>query len=532
MIIVPESFMDTPPTNPDRPEEPGQVPSPPEPPAPDASVPEPVFPQPPEPSGGISFVPETFVIPPISPVETQSGQGEALRGTPQPEPGPPEAPRPPGNKAKRLLIRGGIFVLVLFIILFLVRVVGGILAKNRVVTVIYWGLWESSPIMSRVISDFEAQNPKIKVEYVSQSPKQYRERLQAAINREDGPDVFRFHNTWVPMLKNQLSSVPTTVITANQFSSTFYPVVSADLVIGSTIYGIPLMIDGLGLYYNEDLLTSAGVTPPTTWPEVLNIVPRLTVKNESTIVTSAIALGTTGNVEHASDILAVMMMQNGADLTVPTGKEAEETILFYRKFADPSDPVYTWNESMDNNVYAFATGRVAMILAPSWRAFDVKQISPNLRFKIVAIPQLPGSTVTWASYWVEGVSVKSKHPEQAWKFVKFLTSRETATKLYTEAAKTRLFGEPYARVDLKDSVAADPYVGAYVAQATSAKSFPLASRTFDNGINDKLIKYIEDAVNAVAGGSAPSAALETAATGFRQVLGTYGVSSAAAPGTR
>ncbi len=292
------------------------------------------------------------------------------------------------------------------------------------------------------------------------------------------------------------------------------------------------MIDGLGLYYNEDLLTSAGVTPPTTWPEVLNIVSRLTVKNESTIVTSAIALGTTGNVEHASDILAVMMMQNGADLTVPTGKEAEETILFYRKFADPSDPVYTWNESMDNNVYAFATGRVAMILAPSWRAFDVKQISPNLRFKIVAIPQLPGSTVTWASYWVEGVSVKSKHPEQAWKFVKFLTSRETATKLYTEAAKTRLFGEPYARVDLKDSVAADPYVGAYVAQATSAKSFPLASRTFDNGINDKLIKYIEDAVNAVAGGSAPSAALETAATGFRQVLGTYGVSSAAAPGTR
>ncbi|MBI3342704.1 extracellular solute-binding protein, partial [Candidatus Gottesmanbacteria bacterium] len=241
------------------------------------------------------------------------------------------------------------------------------------------------------------------------------------------------------------------------------------------------------------------------------------------------ALGTTGNVENWSDILGLMMLQNGANLVSLSGKEAEETLLFYRKFADPVDPMYTWNETLDNSIYAFAIGKVAMILAPSWRAFDVKQISPELRFKIVAVPQLPGNTVSWASYWVEGVSTKSKVQPQAFALLKYMTSREAVTKLYSEAAKTRLFGEVYARSDLGSTIEADPFAGAYAKQAKTAKSFPLASRTFDNGLNDKLIKYMEDAVGSVAAGSAPSAALTTAASGFRQVLSGYGLTTNSAP---
>jgi multiple sugar transport system substrate-binding protein len=287
------------------------------------------------------------------------------------------------------------------------------------------------------------------------------------------------------------------------------------------------MIDGLGLYYNEDLFAAAGVTVPSTWEELLAIVPKLTVRSENTISTSAIALGTTGNVEHFSDIIATMMMQNGAKLSAPTGTQAEEALVFYRKFANPSDPVYTWNETLDNSIYAFASGKVAMILAPSWRVFDIKQMNPQLRFRVAPIPQLPGNTVTWASYWAEGVSNKSKNQAQAWEFVKYLTSSEAATKLYTEASKTRLFGEPYARVDLGATLSADPYVGAYIKQAQTAKSFPLASRTFDNGLNDKLSKYMEDAINAVGQGSAPTAALQTAASGFQQVLSSFGLTTAA-----
>jgi multiple sugar transport system substrate-binding protein len=445
---------------------------------------------------------------------------------------PPQAISGGGNGLlRKLLVYGGALLIILLVV-FLGKSLFSRVAAPKEVTITYWGLWENDTTVRGMISDFEAKNPTIKVQYIKQSPKQFRERLQSAINRGEGPDAFRFHNTWIPMLHQQLAPVPSTVMTPQEFSSSFFQVANTDLTAGSTIFGIPMMIDGLGLYINQDLFDKAGVTAPVTWTDVLNIVPKLTVKNGTAIVTSAIALGTTGNVEHFSDILALMFLQNGASLTAMSGKEAEQTLVFYRKFADPADPLYTWSDGMDNSVSAFAAGRVAMILAPSWRAHDITQISPQLRFSVVPVPQLPGNSVAWASYWVEGVSARSKNQQAAWEFVKYLTSAEATTKLYSDTAKTRLFGEPYARMEQANAIQDDPYAGAFVKQAVFARSFPLASRTFDNGINDKLIKYLEDAVNAMIAGSSPTQVLQTAASGFRQVLSSYNLIAASTPATK
>lgn len=501
----------------------------------------PVFPEAPAPVPETGQ--ETFVVPSVSEMEKSA----PAQPNPAPNPFIPKGVVPldqasqvqsPGMPASGGFMKKMIIVLI-FLLLLGGFAGGGWFLYQRIRgktggTLTYWGLWEDAAVIQGVISEFEAKNPNIKIQYIKNSHKQYRERLQSAIARGEGPDVFRFHNTWVPMLRSELAIAPEGFMTAAEFSSTFYPVTSADLVAGQSIFGVPMMIDGLGLYYNEEMFAKAGVSPPTTWEEMLSVVPNLTVKSDDgKIVTSAIALGTTGNTEHFSDILATMMMQNGVKLTNPTGKPAEEALIFYRKFSDPSDPIYTWNETLDNSIYAFATGRVAMIFAPSWRVFEIVQISKDngkeLRFKIAPIPQLPGNTVTWASYWVEGVSAKSKYPKAAWEFIKFLTSKDTVTKLYTEEGKSRLFGEPYARTELADSLKNDPYTGAFVIQAPQAKSFPLASRTFDNGLNDRMIKYFEDAVNGFLKGTAPSAVLSTAASGFSQVLSSFGLSSASAP---
>lgn len=446
----------------------------------------------------------------------------------------PPATVPPSNPWPKRMLAVALILVLGVAGLFGGKYIFSLIGASKEVTITYWGLWENDAIIKPVIAAFEAKNPKIKVQYSKQSQKQYRERLQAAIDRGEGPDVFRFHNTWVPMLYTQLATVPETTMTAEEFKSTFYPVSSGDLVAGTTIYGLPLMIDGLGLYYNEDLFARAGITsPPSTWEELLTMVPKIAKLENNSFAVAAIALGTTNNVENYSDIVATMLMQNGADLTKPTTTEAQEALTFYEKFATPQDPVYTWNETMDNSIYAFAIGKVAMILAPSWRAFDIYGINPNLRFKIAPIPQLPGNTVTWASYWVEGVSNKSKYQPQAWEFLKFLTSKEGATILYSEAQKSRkLFGEPYARMDLGETLKTDPYVGAYISQAQSAKSFPLASRTFDNGLNDKMIVYLQDAINGRSNGSSENERLETMSSGFRQVLSTYGLTTNSATTTK
>jgi multiple sugar transport system substrate-binding protein len=461
-------------------------------------------------------LPQAFIPQGLMPEPSVAAGGASSPNT------PPPIPKKTSGIGKKIL----------FILLFLL-LLGGVAIgirfgvqlfnDNQQVTLEYWGLWEQQSLVAPVIADFQAKNPKITINYIQQNHRQYRERLQAAINRGEGPDVFRFHATWVPMLQNEIQPVPADIMSPSQFTSQFYKVASQDLLSGSTLWGIPIEIDGLGLYINEELFTAAGVSPPQTYEDLLSIVPMLTVKDGDAIITSAIALGTTNNIEHFSDILALMILQNGAKLSNPTGREAEEALIFYKKFSTPSDPLYTWNSLLDNSVSSFANGRVAMIFAPSWRVFDIKAINPALRFRIEPVPQLPGNTLTWASYWVEGVSAKSKHKKQAMAFLQYLTSKDAVIKLYTEASKQRLFGEPYALIELGSSVASDPFVGAYIKQAPHARSFPLASLTHDNGINDRMIQYMKDAINSVDKNVAPSQALNTMAKGFQQVLSSYGL---------
>jgi len=64
-------------------------------------------------------------------------------------------------------------------------------------------------------------------------------------------------------------------------------------------------------------------------------------------------------------------------------------------------------------------------------------------------------------------------------------------------------------------------VGAYVADAPIAKSWYMSSFTHDNGLNDQIIKYYEDAINAVLSSTNVEKALETTVTGVNSVLTKY-----------
>ena len=71
-------------------------------------------------------------------------------------------------------------------------------------------------------------------------------------------------------------------------------------------------------------------------------------------------------------------------------------------------------------------------------------------------------------------------------------------------------------------IASDPILGAFIADAPYMRSAPMASRTFDNGLNDQMIKAYEDAVNSVLKGSSGIGALETAAKNVETVLTRFG----------
>ncbi|OGY15798.1 MAG: hypothetical protein A2784_01605 [Candidatus Chisholmbacteria bacterium RIFCSPHIGHO2_01_FULL_48_12] len=446
--------------------------------------------------------------------------------TPTSVPAPPPSMTPPqtaqASRFKRLLPFAIGFAALSLIGLSFYKFLLPRLAPSKKVatppaTITYWGLWEPQPVLASLINQFQTQNPNIIVNYVQQSHKDYRERLQSALARNQGPDIFRFHATWIPMLKDELASLPATITDQSQF----FPAAKKDLVKGNNLIGVPLMFEGLSLYYNQDIFTAAAATPPTTWEDLRKTALELTVKDDTgKIQTAGVALGNTDNVDHWPDILALMLLQNGADPANPTNKLAEDALTFYTIF-NLQDKV--WDSTLPRSTQAFATGKVAMYFAPSWRAHDLKAINPQLKFATVPVPQLPNTSITWASYWAEGVSAKSNHKDAAIKFLEFLAQKNNLVELYTQASQVRAFGEIYPRQDLAETIKSDPIVGSFVTQAKTAQSWYLASLTHDNGLNDRIIKYYQDAVNAVNQGTPITQSLATAAQGITQVLSQYGL---------
>jgi multiple sugar transport system substrate-binding protein len=47
------------------------------------------------------------------------------------------------------------------------------------------------------------------------------------------------------------------------------------------------------------------------------------------------------------------------------------------------------------------------------------------------------------------------------------------------------------------------------------------SRTFDNGLNDEIIKYLENAINSTINGVSYEEAFNTARKGIDQVIGKF-----------
>jgi multiple sugar transport system substrate-binding protein len=432
---------------------------------------------------------------------------------------------PPKKISKVVIFLGiGVFLIVLAILLFkfvISRSTGG---KE----IVWWGLWEEESAIAPLIAEYEQKNPGAKIIYTKQSQQDYRERLTNSLAKGTGPDIFSFHNTWVPMFAKELDMVPADVYTASQFAQTYFPTASSDLTRSTGLVGIPLAYEGLTLYINEDLFNEIGKAPPVTWDDFRQLALQLTKKDEQGVITQAgTALGRTENVDHWPEILGLMMLQNGVDLTSPTGKLAEDALTFYTLFSSVDG---VWDASLPSSTAAFAAGKVAMYFGPSWRAFEITQQNPNLKFKTVPVPQLPeekaGQTeIDYASYWAQGVWTRSKSKTEAWKFLKFISSKESLAKIYQNASRVRAFGQPYPRTDMVDLLKDHPILGSIIAGAPNAQSWYLQSRTWDGptGINSLINKYFEDAVNAVNTGTPATKALETTAVGVSQVLGQYGL---------
>lgn len=330
--------------------------------------------------------------------------------------------------------------------------------------ILVWGVFDDSDVMSGLINKFNQSYPRIKITYQKKSVDTYEGDLINALAAGKGPDIFYFHNTWLPKHIDKLEPASDADMTISDFRDNFVDVASQDFISDDKIYALPLYADTLALFYNKDIFNTVGIAnPPSTWEGLVSLVPSLTQKDESGNITrSAIAIGTAKNVNRSTDILSLLMLQSGTQMTesqsgrasfnretfsgsvkYPSGQQALE---FYTNFASPKKQVYTWNNQIGYSIDSFLEGKTAMMINYSYQIQNILAKAPHLRFGISLMLQPKGvqQNVNYANYWGLAVSKTAKAPDIAWGFASYLTQKDQAQIYLTTTSK------PTARRDLVD----------------------------------------------------------------------------------
>jgi multiple sugar transport system substrate-binding protein len=348
--------------------------------------------------------------------------------------------------------------------------------KPDAITLNYWKVFDEKSNLSELISLYQKQNPHVTINYKTFTADEYESELLNALAEDRGPDIFSIQATWMGKYAPKIQPLPDKITTYSTFESgtiqkqtytkanvkntltlrnineLFPDVVANNQVIDGKIYGLPLSIDSLALFYNRDLLNNAGITaPPTTWDEFVAQVGRLTKKDaDGNILQAGAALGTANNVSRSTDILSLLMMQSGAPMTDSSGKPtfnknsasysgqtlaSASALNFYNSFASPSTEFYSWDAEMPNSRQAFMENRTAFYLGYAYDIPVIKTQAPKLNFDIAKIPQQNTTAINFANYWAETVSKKSKNPNEAWDFALFITTNAENNKKYITKAQ-------------------------------------------------------------------------------------------------
>jgi len=404
-------------------------------------------------------------------------------------------------------------------------------AAVRPVTLEYWTVFNDGAELRKLADQYQQVRPYVTINIRQIRPAEFDSLFVNALADDVGPDIVSVHTRWLAKYRNRLSAMPAsvqvydvkvegkyakeTVVTErnmalpniNTINAQFVQTVGEDVEINGQVYGLPLALDTMALYYNKDLLDKAGVPePPTTWDDFLAAVEASTkFDNNDQIIQSGVALGAGDNIEHSSDIFALLMMQNGIDVTKrgrvafadgmqkPTNSHPTlQALRFYTDFARPTKKSYSWNEQKPDALEEFTRGKSVFYFG---FAFDYPRIqarAPQMNVEVIPVPQLnPSAPSNIANYWVESVVKKSPHQNESWDFVRFMTRQEGIAQ-YTEGAQRP--------TPLRSQIKAqegDLMLQPFVSQVLVAKNWyrgrdiDTADRALHNLIRDYKLPYSE-----------------------------------------
>lgn len=428
---------------------------------------------------------------------------------------------------------------------------GSTTSKVTPVQLVYYKLFDNEDIIKPMIQQYQSTHPNVTIKYKKfDNADDYYKTILNELAEGGGPDIFSVPNYWLKKNAKKISPMPQDKMSIKQFDDTFVSVAAKDLIFidprdgGQKIFGLPLSVDTLALYYNNDLyqdkVPSRG-RPAPTWDGFKDDVYKLTKADKSfeRFEVAGTAMGRSDNIARAMDILYMLMLQykvifyndglsqaefSNQQAIGPSGTSinpAVEALDLYTSFGLASQKNYSWNEYMVEStsdvkeMEAFARGKVATIFGYSYLYTQIKDEIDQLKkqnvsvmnpasIKISAVPQVfdPATSTekrdAFANYFVETVGRNTENSEVAWDFLTFITSKDNLA-YYNQ--KTHA---PTSRRDLIDAQMQDPIYGVFAEQVGYAESLVIDDWDSYKNIFGKAISSV------IATTANPKTAIQTA----------------------
>lgn len=393
-----------------------------------------------------------------------------------------------------------------------------------------WGVFDDSDAYSEAFEQYREINPFLKdLQYRKFTIEDYKKDLLDSLATGNPPDIFFIQSTWLSQFKDKIEPVNPALLSESEFRKNFIDVVAQDVIIDGQIYGAPLSVDSLALYYNKDLFNYEAITaPPRTWTEFNEVVQRLVKKDPfGQITQSGAAIGTAYNINRSPDIFQALLFQSGLDMDSSDkklflGTQGDAAMEYYTQFSRGNSSLYTWNPRMHYSMDAFTEGNLGMMINYSWQYETIKRKNAKMNFAITPLPQSEdGTKANFANYWIMVVAknkfdkesldpqLKNKvRVHEAWQLIRYLTIEQGGKAVLRNGItgnpktfplafdpaekyieKTR---KPAARFDLIEKQKGDPILEPFVTGNLIAKSW---RQPRDSEEVEKIIAEAIDGVN-------------------------------------
>lgn len=309
-------------------------------------------------------------------------------------------------------------------------------SSDKRIIINFWAMGVEGETVSKLIGEFERENPNIKVKVLQIAWVAAHEKMITAFAGETLPDVFQLGNTWIPEFESLGALEPLNPYIKKSGAvkpEKFFKGIWETNLIDTTVYGIPWYVDTRVMFYRTDILESVGYkNAPRSWSELYDASKKIKQKTNGYsffIPTNEwlpfVLFGIQNNAE---------LLKNNNRFGNFSGKEFKEAVEYLAKFYNEGLAPIDMQQVL--NVYqAFGEGFFSMYITGPWNVTEFQNRLPKeIQNKWMTAP-LPSPNSDYPGYSLAGgsslsMNVMSKHKKEAWKFIEFISEAKTQLKFY------------------------------------------------------------------------------------------------------